>query len=286
MDALHWDHHPQLRRPVLIAAFEGWADAGDAASAAAGYLATTWGARPFASLDPEEFYDFTETRPRVRLDEEGRRQIDWPANTFAAASAPGSAHDVIVLQGVEPQLKWRAFTGLIVEVVQSLRVELVLSLGALLADVPHTRPVRVTGTSADDGLAAKLELQRSRYQGPTGIVSVLHDALARSGTPSASLWAAVPHYISETPSPKATLALVRRTADVLGAGIDASDLEIAAASYERQVSEVVAADDDVAAYVSRLEEAAEEDDELPLVPADGDSLAAEVEEFLREHRTD
>src|SRR5687767_12905313 len=162
IDALRWDHQPTLHRPVLIAAFEGWADAGEAASGAVRYLANTWGARPFAGIDPEEFYDFTETRPRVRLDEELRRHIDWPANVFSAASAPGSTHDVILLNGVEPQLRWRTFTALIGEVISTLGVEMVLTLGALLADIPHTRPVRITGTSASNEMVDRLNLQRSR----------------------------------------------------------------------------------------------------------------------------
>ncbi|MDQ1402325.1 MAG: hypothetical protein QOG03_641 [Actinomycetota bacterium] len=283
MDALTWEHRPNLRRPVLVAAFEGWADAGDAASTAAGYLAETWGARRFASIDPEEFYDFTSTRPQVRLDEGMTRHIDWPANELSAASVPASPHDVVFLQGVEPQLKWRTFSSLIGEVVTELSIELVISLGALLTDTPHTRPVRVTGTGTDPELIARLGLVRSRYEGPTGIVGVLHDSLARKGIPSASLWANVPHYVERTPSPKAALALVRKASDLLGAHVEALDLQIAASSYERQVSEVVATDDDVAEYVRRLEAGLgdDDDDDRPELQ-EGDALAAEVERFLRE----
>jgi predicted ATP-grasp superfamily ATP-dependent carboligase len=285
MEALTWEHRPNLRRPVLVAAFEGWNDAGDAASTAARYLAETWQARRFATIDPEEFYDFTSTRPQVRLDEEMTRHIDWPISELSAASVPASPHDVVFLHAVEPQLRWRTYASLVAGVVNELGVELVLSLGALMTDTPHTRPVRVTGTGTDPALVARLGLIRSRYEGPTGIVGVLHDALAAQGIPSASLWANVPHYVQQTPSPKAALALVRRASDLLGAHVEALDLQIAAASYERQVSEVVASDDDVAEYVRRLEAGFGDDDdddddrhELP----EGDALAAEVERFLRE----
>ena len=281
MDLLHWDDRPQLRRPVLIAGFEGWADAADAASDALTWLASSWDARPFAAIDPEEFYDFTSTRPTVRLDDDLNRRIEWPVNVFSAASAPGSSHDVVLLQGVEPHLKWRTFGGLVLEVCEALGVELMISLGALLADVPHTRSVRITGTSSDSTLIDRFSLVRSRYQGPTGILSVLTDALARRDIPAASLWAAVPHYVSQTPSPKATLALVERAAAMIGASVQATDLELASAAYERQVSEVVAGDEDVAAYVRRLELAHGESD---ITPPSGDELAAEVERFLREQR--
>jgi hypothetical protein len=289
-DALRWDDRPTLRRPILLAAFEGWADGGEAASSAIRYFESSWGARPFAAIDPEEFYDFTETRPRVRLDERGRRRIDWPENIFSAASAPGSVHDVVLLRGVEPQLKWRRFTSLVLDVVDALGIEMVISLGALLADIPHTRPVRITGTSASDELVVRMNLRRSRYQGPTGIMSVLHDRLGTAEVPAASYWAAVPHYVSGTPSPKATLALVRQVSALLDARVEVVDLEIAAAAYVRQVNEVVSGDDDVAAYVRRLELAAADDEDLVAdddhdVP-DGETLAAEVERFLRDQNRD
>ncbi len=281
MDLLRWDDRPQLRRPVLVAAFEGWADAADAASDAVSWLASTWDARPFAGIDPEEFFDFTSTRPTVRLDEDLNRHVEWPRNVFSACSAPGSAHDVVLLQGVEPHLKWRTFAGLITEVCETVGVEMMLSLGALLAEVPHTREVRITGTSADAATIDRLGMIRSRYQGPTGILSVVTEALGARGIPSASLWAATPHYVSQTPSPKATLALVQRAGDILGASVRATDLEVASAAYERQVSEVVAGDEDVAAYVRRLEQAHEQP-QLELRLPDAEALADEVEKFLRE----
>jgi proteasome assembly chaperone (PAC2) family protein len=288
MDHVRWTARPSLRRPVLIAAFEGWNDAADAASTAGRYLRDRWSARPFASIDPEEFYDFSTTRPQVRLDDGLSRAIVWPENEFSGASLPASSRDAVLLIGTEPQLKWRTFCEQILGVAQALNAEMVVTLGALLADVAHTRPVRVTGTAADGELVRQLGLERSRYEGPTGIVGILHDALARAGVPSASLWAAVPHYVAATPSPKATLALVERTASMLSTPVLTTDLEIASASYERQVSEVVEGDDDVAAYVRSLEDRPDDDDdddgpdlsdhELPT----GDALAAELERYLRE----
>ena len=282
MDHVHWDDRPKLRRPVLVAAFEGWNDAADGASSAARYLKERWAARPFATIDPEEFFDFSSTRPQVRLTAGLQREILWPLTELSAAALPDTGRDVVVLVGSEPQLRWRTFAAQVVSVATELGAELVVTLGALLADVAHTRPVRVTGTAADPELVARLGLERSTYEGPTGIVGVLHDALRAASLQSASLWAAVPHYVAATPSPKATLALVRRTASLLSTPVTTDDLEQRAIDYERQVSEVVATDDDVAAYVRRLEQSADADNPLEL--QSGDALAAELERFLREQR--
>ena len=282
MDHVHWDDRPKLRRPVLVAAFEGWNDAADAASTAARYLKERWAARPFASIDPEEFFDFSSTRPQVRLTAGLQREILWPVTELSAAPLPETGRDVVLLVGSEPQLRWRTFAAQVVEVATELGAELVVTLGALLADVAHTRPVRVTGTAADPELVARLGLERSTYEGPTGIVGVLHDSFRTARLQSASLWAAVPHYVAATPSPKATLALVRRTASLLSTPVMTDDLEQRALDYERQVSEVVATDDDVAAYVRRLEQSADADDPLEL--QSGDALAAELERYLREQR--
>jgi len=267
---------------VLVAAFEGWNDAADAASSAARYLRDRWSARPFADIDPEEFYDFSSTRPHVRLVDGVTRAIDWPSNELSAAELPGTSRDVVLLLGIEPQLRWRTFAAELVGLAGRLQVEMVVILGALLADVPHTRPVRITGTAADADLIRRLELARSTYEGPTGIVGVLHDAFRQAELPSASLWAAVPHYVAATPSPKASLALVRRTATLLSTSITTDDLESAAADYERQVSEVVASDDDVSAYVSRLEASVDEGELADMEIPSGDALAAELERFLRD----
>jgi hypothetical protein len=283
MDHLLWESHPTLRRPVLLAAFEGWNDAGDAASSAVRYLRDRWQATTFATIDAEDFFDFSSTRPHVRLNDDFAREIAWPTNELSAAALPGTARDVVVLLGTEPQLKWRTFTEELVGMATSLGVELVVTMGALLADVAHTRPVRVTGTAADNDLVQRLGLTRSTYEGPTGIVGVLHEAFSRAGIPSASLWAAVPHYVAATPSPKASLALVERAATLLSTSLFTADLQVMAADYERQVSEVVDSDDDVAAYVRRLEDHADDPDEdASLELMSGDALADDIERFLRE----
>ena len=287
MDHVLWESRPTLRRPVLLAAFEGWNDAGDAASSAVRYLRDRWQAEQFATIDPEDFFDFSSTRPHVQLNDDLGREIAWPSNELSAASLPGTSRDVIVLLGTEPQLKWRTFTEELVAVATSLGVELVVTMGALLADVAHTRPVRVTGTAADNELVQRLGLTRSTYEGPTGIVGVLHEAFSRADIPSASLWAAVPHYVAATPSPKASLALVERAARLLSTSLFTADLQVMAADYERQVSEVVDSDDDVAAYVRRLEDNADDPDESgSLELMSGDALADELERFLREQTED
>ncbi|MGI8663178.1 MAG: PAC2 family protein [Acidimicrobiales bacterium] len=275
MEHVAWSDHPRLRRPVLIAAFEGWNDAGDAATYAARYLAEQWGARRFAVLDPEEFFDFSSTRPTVSLDDGRHRQIEWPSTELAAAAVPGTAFDAVILIGSEPQLRWRTFANEIVEVARELDVGMVVTLGALLAEVPHTRPVSVIGTADDDELIDRLDLQRSTYQGPTGIVGVLSDAMRKAGLSSASLWAAVPTYVPGAPSPKAALALVARVAALLSISVPTTELEIAAASYERQLDELVADDDDTASYVARLEASIDD-------PADELDLIDEVERYLRD----
>ena len=258
--------------------------AANAATSAARFLRDHWAARQFAEIEPEEFYDFSATRPQVRLVDGLTREIVWPANELYAAALPGNERDVVVLLGVEPGLKWRTFCSEVVDVGRELGVELFITLGALLADVPHTRPVRVTGTAADAELVQRLGLQRSRYEGPTGIVGVLHDAFSKASVPSASLWAAVPHYVAATPSPKATLALVERAAELLGSSVPTTALEIAAASYERQVSEVVESDDDVSEYVHRLEESSDDGDDEDVELPTGEALAADFERYLREQQ--
>src|SRR6478672_4669071 len=280
-DELRIDSRPQLERPVMIAAFRGWNDGGQGASLAAAYLARAWAAVEFASIDPEQFYDFQATRPTVSLVDGFTRQIDWPENTFMHAPLPGAGRDVILLLGVEPNLRWRTFGELVSGLAESFQVDLVLTLGSLLADVPHTRPSPVTGSATDPELIEQLGLQASRYEGPTGMVGVLHDACARSGLKSASLWAAVPHYVSLTPSPRAAKALVDRLSELLGADVDTSELDEAAEAYAQQVSEAVASDDETAQYVQELERRVDELAEEKDLPS-GDALAAELTRFLRE----
>ncbi|MBA3736617.1 MAG: PAC2 family protein [Actinobacteria bacterium] len=272
---------PSLREPVLIVAFRGWNDGGQGASLAGGYLAKIWDADRFAEIEPENFYDFQATRPHVSLLDGQTRHIDWPENAFYHAPIPGLDRDAVLLLGIEPNLRWKTFTGMIVDLAQDLGVELMITLGSLLADVPHTRPSPVTGGATDPDLIERLGLQRSRYEGPTGIVGILHDACNHASISSVSLWAAVPHYVSLAPSPRAALALTQRLSDVLGTDIDTAELDEASERYSEQVSEAVASDDETAAYVEELEERAELLDDEQQLPS-GDSLAAELTRFLRD----
>jgi proteasome assembly chaperone (PAC2) family protein len=281
---LRVSERPTLRRPVMITAFRGWNDGGQAATVAAGYLAQQWDATRFADIDPEGFVDFQAVRPTVMLDEGMTRRIEWPENAFFHASIPGADRDAVILLGVEPNYRWRAFTDLVVGLARDLQVELVVTLGALLADIPHTRPAPVTGAATDPRLVQELGLQLSRYEGPTGIVGVLHDACRAAELRSVSLWSAVPHYVSLAPSPRAAKALCVRLADLVGVPIETTELDDAEAEYAAQVSEAVASDPDTQAYVEELERRADtieglaESGELP----SGESLAAELTRFLRE----
>jgi proteasome assembly chaperone (PAC2) family protein len=276
----------ELREPVMILAFRGWNDAGEAATFAASHLVRVWGAEKIASLDPEEFYDFQVSRPHVQLIDGVTREVTWPSNEFWGARLQGSERDALLLVGTEPNTRWKTFTKLILDVARDNGVRMAVSLGALLADVPHSRPVQITGTAADRGLIERLGLEPSRYEGPTGIVGVVNDALGNSGIAAASLWAAVPHYLAITPNPKVALGLVQQTTELIGTPADTEALEAAAVAYDQRVSEMVEADDDVTAYVRILEERSDEraredtidPNELPT----GDSLAAELEDFLRE----
>jgi proteasome assembly chaperone (PAC2) family protein len=288
MQPLIWEHRPDgLRAPALVCAFTGWNDAGDAASAALQFLGASLGATRFARIDPEDFYDFQATRPKIQLVEGRTRKIEWPEVEIYAARVPRAPRDLILLSGAEPSMRWRSFCRLIVDLAEALGTQLVVTLGALLADVPHSRPVPITSLSSDDALVERLGLQQSGYEGPTGIVGVLHASCDLVDQPSASLWAAVPTYVSGAPSPKATLALVERSIALLGLRLPTTDLQIATAAYERQIDELVAADEDTAAYVAGLEEAADsdpddEDDDLDaLAASDPSALVEEVERFLR-----
>ena len=281
MSELTVSSRPELRRPVLLAAFRGWNDGGQGATLGGGYLARRWEAETFAEIDPENFYDFQAVRPHVALEDGLTRKLEWPANTFMHAPIPGLDRDVVILLGVEPNLRWRTYSRLVVELAEELGIELVVTLGSLLADVPHTRAAPVSAAASDPALVEELGVEPSRYEGPTGIVGVLLDAFRQAGLPSVSLWAAVPHYVSLAPSPRAALALCRRFGELVGVEVDLAELEQAAEEYSEQVTEAVASDAETAAYVEELErrldlmEAAEE---LP----SGDSLAAELTRFLRE----
>jgi proteasome assembly chaperone (PAC2) family protein len=284
-DELRVERRPDLRRPALVCAFRGWNDGGQGASLAGSFLARAWHAERFAEIDPELFFDFQSTRPHISFAEGATRRIDWPENGFFAAALPDGPRDVVLLLGTEPNLRWRTFCSLVTDLAQDLGVELVVTLGSLLADVPHTRPAPVTGNATDPDLIEQLSLQASRYEGPTGIVGALHNACRVAGIPSASLWAAVPHYVSMTPSPRAAKALSVRLATLLDVALDTSELDEASESYMRQVTEAVAADAETAAYVDELEHRVDEIIDESDLPS-GDALAAELTRFLREREED
>jgi predicted ATP-grasp superfamily ATP-dependent carboligase len=281
-----WRERPELRAPVMVCAFKGWNDAGEAATAALSYIKGSFDARDVAGIDPEEFYDFTAVRPMVRLTEGSLRQIDWPENTFSVASVPGADGDLVLLHGVEPSLRWRRFTDDVIGAARELGVRMVITLGALLADVPHSRPVSITGITSDETLIDRLGFEPPSYEGPTGIVGVLQRACAEEGLPAVSLWASVPHYVAASPNPKVALALVRAFEGAAGLAVDGGELEEAAADYERQVSAAVASDPEVKAFVERLENAMDEvqaenpPDEGQLPSAD--TIASDFQRFLRQ----
>jgi proteasome assembly chaperone (PAC2) family protein len=268
-----------LRNPVMIAAFEGWNDAGDAATAAVEQLGLTWDATPLTEMDPEGFYDFQVTRPTVRLIDGVTRTIDWPTTRLSACRLTGSPNDVILVHGIEPNFRWRAFCDELLKIAVDHQVTQVIGLGALLADVPHTRPIQVTGSAHDEETAARLGLARSRYEGPTGISGVFQDACVQAGIPSLSFWASVPHYVSQAPSPKATLALLHRVEEILDIEVPLGTLPSQADDWETEVSQIAAEDEEISEYIRALEEREEEDE--PLQPASGESIAAEFERYLR-----
>lgn len=272
---LIWDHHPHLDRPVLVAAFDGWNDAGDAATWAVRHLDQGCNAEGFAEIDPEDFFDFSEVRPIVELDGD-TRQLHWPINAFSATAEPRS---LIILQGIEPQLRWRSFTEQVLAVASECDASMIVTLGALLADVPHSRPVTVYGGSDDPAIQERLNLEKSTYEGPTGIVGVLNRMAQDAGIPTVSLWAAVPSYVSGTSSPKAALALLERLQDLLDIPLNAMDLEIASSSYERQISELMAEHAETSDHIRSLEQ--QYDDGVVADP-DPTALVEEVEQFLRE----
>jgi proteasome assembly chaperone (PAC2) family protein len=278
---VRWEQRPDTDRPVLVAAFSGWNDAGDAATTAAEYLVRRWGERSVAHVDPDPFFDFTTLRPMIELVDGTERELRWPSNQFVFVT-PDSGPDLVVLNGVEPHLCWRTFTEAIIEVARDLDCRMVVTLGALLAEVHHEHPVSVVGTANDAALVERLGLQRSTYQGPTGIVGVLQHAARHAGFDAISLWAAVPTYVPNATSPKAALALLQRTLDLLDVSFAATDLQIAAAAYERQVTKLLEQDSAAAEYASRIEEAMDLDDDVDVDEAAGDELIEQVEQFLRE----
>jgi proteasome assembly chaperone (PAC2) family protein len=284
MDHVEWRERPELRSPALVCAFKGWNDAGEAATAALGFLADSFDATDVARIDPEEYYDFTAVRPTVRLSEGLSRVIDWPENTLQAAQIAGTERDLLLFQGVEPSLRWRGFCQTIVDMANELGASMVITLGALLADVPHTRPVPMTGICSDQDMVERLGFEQSSYEGPTGIVGVLHHACSVAGLKSVSLWASVPHYVAAAPNPKAALALLRSFEGVAGVAVDALDLEQSAEEYERQVNAAVATDPDVKSFVERLERTIDEvtEESPPERIPSADAIARDFQRFLKQ----
>src|SRR5436189_970711 len=287
MDPVIWeDHPPELRSPVLVCAFAGWNDAASAASAALEAVAASLDSEVVGRIDPEEFYDFQVNRPTIRLVEGQTREIDWPANTLLAAEVPSAERDLALLSGMEPNVRWRTFAESIVEAAKRLEVQMVITLGALIADVAHTRPVPITGLASNSELVERLGLSRSTYEGPTGIVGVLHDACRRQDLVSASLWAAVPHYVAAVPNPKAALALLRRLEGLTGIAVEASELEDATSRFDEQVDSAVAANPEIEELVRNLEASQEEELELGENVPSADDIAKEFQRFLRQRGRD
>jgi proteasome assembly chaperone (PAC2) family protein len=287
VDSLTWEGDlPHLRSPVMVCAFRGWNDAAAAASTALTSIANSLEAEPIAQIDPEEYFDFQSTRPTISMDEGQTRRIDWPENNLYAVRVPAADRDLVLLDGTEPNLRWRTFSETIATAADALGVEMVVTLGALIAEVSHTLPVPITGLASSPELVEELELERSNYEGPTGIVGVVHDLCRRNGIDSASLWAAVPHYVAAVPNPKAALALLRRLEGLTGIAVEASELEEETADYEEQIGRAVAANPEIEELVSRIE--AEQADligdegELP----NADTLAREFQRFLRQRGKD
>ncbi len=278
MDYLEWTaDRPELDNPIMILGFEGWNDAGEAASSAAAHIRDRFLGEEFATIDPEPFYDFTTSRPTIRL-EEGARVIDWPTNSFSAITGDHAPRDLIVMVGVEPQLRWRTFTEQVVTMAEEYDVDMVVSLGALIADVIHSRPTPIYASSYDPKLMRELDLEPSSYEGPTGIVGVINEALRSMGYGAVSLWGTVPSYVPHAVSPKAALALVNRVATLLEITVPTTALEIAAAAYERQINDLVDDDADTKAYIERLEQ----EYDSSMGPDSGRELIEELEEFLRD----
>ncbi|MBL1073918.1 PAC2 family protein [Nocardia sp. 2] len=274
---------PTLRDPVLVAAFEGWNDAADAASGAVEHLELIWDSQPLAELDSEDYYDYQVNRPTVRQVDGVTREIQWPSTMLSVCSPPGSDRDVVLLRGVEPNMRWRSFCNDLLEFVEQLGVSTVVILGALLADTPHTRPVPVTGTAYSKEAAERFNLEQTRYEGPTGITGVLQDACVRAGVPAISFWAAVPHYVSQPPNPKAVIALLHRVEDVLDVEVPLGGLPEQAEEWEATVNEMTTGDEEIAEYVRSLEERGDAEIDLndAMAKIDGDAIAAEFEKYLR-----
>ena len=299
MSDLVIDRRPELRRPILIGAWSGWNDAGEAATGTVRFIRRRWREEPFARIEPDRYYDFTQARPRVRLDN-GQRVIEWPKNDFTAHRREGDGPDLILFRGIEPHLSWRGYVENIMQVIKEFDVSAVVTLGGLLAEVSHARPIRLTGASEDPALQALLDLQPRRgpgYEGPTGIIGILGNALRDAAIPTASMWANVPHYVNASPNPKGTLALLEKLNRGLSLGLRLHDMEVFVARFDAQVAEEVAHNQEMVDYARRIEESSDDDDDdqsaAPAEPEatseelpDAQSMVDELERFLREQRRD
>ena len=272
------DDLPELDDPVVVVAFEGWNDAGDAATGAVEHLELIWDATPLAALDPEDYYDFQVNRPTVSLIDGVSRRLEWPTTRISVAKPEGSDRHVVLIRGIEPNMRWRSFCDELIELLQELGATTVVALGALLADTPHTRPTPVSGSAYDDESARQWGVETSRYEGPTGILGVFADACVQSGLPAVSFWAAVPHYVSQPPSPRATMALLQRVEEVLELTVPLGTLPQQAEDWVKTVDEMAQEDDEVVEYVRSLEERQTATD---LSQANGDQIAREFERYLR-----
>jgi proteasome assembly chaperone (PAC2) family protein len=282
VDDITWASDPQLDTPIVIAAFEGWNDAGDAASTAVRRLAEHCGATPLGEISSEPFTDFAVNRPIVRLGDDGSRIIEWPATKISHGRLPDDQRDVVFIEGSEPRLRWRPFADVLVGLVRDLDASMVVTFGALLADVVHSDPIKVIGSAIDPDLVSRLALRRSTYEGPTGIVGVLQAAITDAEIDAVSLWAPVPAYVSAAPSPKAALALLESASQLFDLHLDMPDLQAAAAGYEQKVDELVEGDDDLMEYVERIREAAAEEPLTDDPERSSDELVAELERYLRD----
>jgi proteasome assembly chaperone (PAC2) family protein len=272
---------PELVDPVLVAAFEGWNDAGDAASGAVEHLELVWDAQPLTEIDPDDYYDFQVNRPTVSLVDGVSRRVSWPTTRFSVCRPPGAEFDLVIVRGIEPNMRWRSFCDELLGVIRELDVRIVVTLGALLSDTPHTRPTAVTGTAYDADSATRYGLEKSRYEGPSGIVGVLQDACVAAGIPAISFWAGVPHYVSQPPNPKATLALLHSVEEVLDLPVPLAELPQQSAEWQKLVDEMAAEDEEVVDYIRNLEERDDEIDRSELGEASGDAIAREFERYLR-----
>jgi proteasome assembly chaperone (PAC2) family protein len=278
---IEFEGWPELTDAVLVAAFEGWNDAGDAATGSIEHLELVWDSQPLMAIDPDEYYDFQVNRPAVSMVDGVTRRVSWPTTRLSVCRPPGAAFDLVLVRGIEPNMRWRAFCDELLDVIRALDVRVVVTLGALLSDTPHTRPTSVTGTSYDQASAVKYGLEKSRYEGPTGIVGVLQDACVAAGIPAISFWAGVPHYVSQPPNPKATIALLHSVEEVLDVPVPLAELPQQADEWQKLVDEMAAEDDEVTEYIRNLEQRDDEIDRGEMGATSGDAIAREFERYLR-----